>query len=185
MAYHAPSRLAQPVMSSSDDPPDFLPGPDHAVEPQPLKDQASTTVDQMRMVLPGIQVLFGFQLIVVFEPRYQTLPPSLQLAHFVALCLIVLAILLILTPPAYDRIAEQDRVSERFVRIGSLFMSVAMGVFALALVLDLYVVAWLATGRTDVAWAVSLVAVTAFALLWFAFPLWMRARRRRRGAALR
>lgn len=150
------------------------------VEPQPLKDQASTTIDQMRMVLPGIQVLFGFQLMVVFEPRYALLAESLKLVHFTSLCLVVLAILLILTPPAYDRIAEQDRVTERFVRIASFLMSVAMGVFATALVLDLYLVAWIATERVDVAYAVSSVAAVAFATLWFAFPLWMRARRRRR-----
>ena len=167
-------------MPPPDDPTDFLPGAEHVADPRSLKDQANTTIDQMRMVLPGIQVLFGFQLMVVFEPRYQTLPLSLQVAHFVALCLIVLAILLILTPPAYDRIVEQDRVSERFVRIASLFMSVAMAVFATALVLDLYVVAWLATGRPEVAWTVSAVAAVSFATMWFAFPLWMRARRRRR-----
>jgi len=149
-----------------------------AVEPQALQDQASTTIDQMRMVLPGIQVLFGFQLMVVFEPRYQLLTPALKVTHLVALCLVVLAILLILTPPAYDRIAEQDRVSERFVRIASTLMSVAMGVFAVALVLDLFVVAWIATERANVAWTISIVAAAGFAALWFAFPFWMRARRR-------
>lgn len=154
-----------------------------SVEPQPLKDQASTTIDQMRMVLPGIQVLFGFQLMVVFEPRFQDLPDSFKVVHFASLCLVVLAILLILTPPAYDRIAEQDRVSVRFVRIASVLMSVAMAVFAVALVLDLFLVAWIATGRIAVSYAVSMVAAVGFAMLWFAFPLWMRARRRRAGAS--
>lgn len=151
-----------------------------AAEPQPLKDQASTTIDQMRMVLPGIQVLFGFQLMVVFEPRYHELTAELKLTHLAALCLVVLAILLILTPPAYDRIVEQDRVTKRFVRIASVMMSVAMAVFAAALVLDLFVVTWIATERASVAWAVSGTAAVCFALLWFAVPLLIRARRRRR-----
>lgn len=152
---------------------------DAAVEPQALQDQASTTIDQMRMVLPGIQVLFGFQLMVVFEPRFQLLSQDLKLAHLASLCLVVLAILLILTPPAYDRIAEQDRVSKRFVRIASLLMSVAMAVFAVALVLDLFVVTWIATERAPVAYAISIAAAIGFTVLWFVFPLWMRARRRR------
>lgn len=150
------------------------------VEPQPLKDQASTTIDQMRMVLPGIQVLFGFQLIVIFEPRYHLLSEGLRLTHLTSLCLVVVAILLILTPPAYDRIVEQDTVSERFVRIASLLMSAAMAAFAVALVLDLFVVAWIATERTQVAYAISGAAAAGFAVLWFALPLTMRARRRRR-----
>jgi hypothetical protein len=154
-------------------------GGDGAVQPQALQDQASTTIDQMRMVLPGIQVLFGFQLMVVFEPRFQLLSENLKVAHLTSLCLVVLAILLILTPPAYDRIAEQDRVSKRFVRIASLLMSVAMAVFAVALVLDLFVVAWIVTESIRIAYAVSVVAAAGFTVLWFVFPLWVRARRRR------
>lgn len=151
---------------------------DGAVQPQALQDQASTTIDQMRMVLPGIQVLFGFQLMVVFEPRFQLLSWDLKLAHLASLCLVVLAILLILTPPAYDRIAEQDRVSKRFVRIASLLMSVAMAVFAVALVLDLFLVAWIVTENTKFAYAISIAAALGFTLLWFVFPLSMRTRRR-------
>ena len=151
---------------------------DGAVQPQALQDQASTTIDQMRMVLPGIQVLFGFQLMVVFEPRFRLLSENLKVAHLTSLCLVVLAILLILTPPAYDRIAEQDLVSKRFVRIASLLMSVAMGVFAVALVLDLFVVAWIVTESIRIAYAISIVAAAGFTLLWFVFPLWVRARRR-------
>jgi len=150
------------------------------VERQPLKDQASTTIDQMRMVLPGIQVLFGFQLIVIFEPRYHLLSEGLRLTHLTSLCLVVVAILLILTPPAYDRIVEQDTVSERFVRIASLLMSAAMAAFAVALVLDLFVVAWIATERATVAYAISGAAAASFAALWFVLPLLLRARRRRR-----
>jgi len=41
-------------------------------EPESLKDQATHILDEARTVLPGIQALFGFQLIAVFSDRFAT-----------------------------------------------------------------------------------------------------------------
>ena len=150
------------------------------VEPQALKDQVSTTIDEARMVLPGIQALFGFQLIVVFEPRFQDLVAAMKVVHFASLCLVVTAIVLIMTPAAYDRLVEMDRVSSKFVRIASMFTSVAMGVLAVAIVLDVYLVAIIATDNETVALTTSIVAAIAFAGFWFVYPFRARAQRRRR-----
>jgi hypothetical protein len=37
-----------------------------------LKDSVQFTLDEARMVIPGIQALFGFQLIAVFNERFDT-----------------------------------------------------------------------------------------------------------------
>jgi hypothetical protein len=39
-----------------------------------LEHEARQAVEEARMVLPGIQALFGFQLIAVFNQRYTELP---------------------------------------------------------------------------------------------------------------
>ncbi len=41
-----------------------------AAEPLSLTQAAQVLLDECRMVLPGIQALFGFQLIAVFSPRF-------------------------------------------------------------------------------------------------------------------
>ena len=45
---------------------------------------AQETIDEARMVLPGIQALFGFQLIAVFNERFRSLPQFEQTLHYAA-----------------------------------------------------------------------------------------------------
>jgi hypothetical protein len=48
--------------------------------PGKLDEQAD--IEEARMVLPGIQALFGFQLIAVFNERFKELTKDEQLIHF-------------------------------------------------------------------------------------------------------
>ena len=64
------------------------------------------------MVLPGIQAVFGFQLIAAFNNRFQNLKPMERLLHLGAI-----AIALIMAPASYHRIAEKGIVSRRFVEL--------------------------------------------------------------------
>jgi len=48
----------------------------------PLEREANRVIEEARMVLPGIQALFGFQLVAVFNNRFETaLSPSEQTLH--------------------------------------------------------------------------------------------------------
>jgi len=73
------------------------------------------------MVLPGIQALFGFQLIAVFNQGGfdQKLPEVGQMVHLVALILTALSMALVMTPAALHRPAEPMEVSERFLWLAS------------------------------------------------------------------
>jgi hypothetical protein len=73
-------------------------------------------LEEARMVLPGIQALFGFQLIVVFNNSFDQLTQTEQNAHFVALALVAFAIAIIMTPVAYHRIVRGS-LSDFFVRL--------------------------------------------------------------------
>ena len=65
-------------------------------EPETLQEQARNSLDEARMVLPGIQAVFGFQLIAVFNARFERLDVPLQFTHLVSLCLVVLAMALLM-----------------------------------------------------------------------------------------
>jgi hypothetical protein len=88
--------------------------------PGKLDEQADKTgreaIEEARMVLPGIQALFGFQLIAVFNERFKELTEDEQLIHFSATVLVTIAIALIMTPAAYHRLAEQTTISKFFAR---------------------------------------------------------------------
>jgi hypothetical protein len=78
-----------------------------ASEPKGLHDDARMTLDEARMILPGMQALFGFQLIAVFSDGFGRLADMEQLAHLGSLLLVTISIALIMTPAAYDRIMDE------------------------------------------------------------------------------
>ena len=146
-----------------------------------LLDQERNSLDEARMVLPGIQAVFGFQLIAVFNERFAQLPEMLRIAHFASLSLVVVAVALIMTPAAYDRLAEPDVVTRRFLANTATLLTTAMGVFGCAIATEMFVVAAMVTQSRTLGVAASLVALALFGSLWFLFPL----RRAREEAARR
>jgi len=146
-----------------------------------LLDQERNSLDEARMVLPGIQAVFGFQLIAVFNERFAQLPEVLRIAHFASLSLVVVAVALIMTPAAYDRLAEPDVVTRRFLANTATLLTTAMAVFGCAIATEMFVVATMVTQSSTLGIAASLAALALFGSLWFLFPL----RRAREEAARR
>ena len=93
------------------------------------------------MVLPGIQALFGFQLIAVFNQGFdEKLTRAAQMVHLLALLLTVLAMALVMTPAALHRLVEPNSVSERFMWVASNMVLAGMVPLAIGVGLDVYVV---------------------------------------------
>ena len=96
-------------------------GTDNATEvTQALQETVSNILEEARMILPGTQTLFGFQLIVVFNARFhEELSPLEEHVHLGATMLTALATAMLIAPAAYHRIAEPESVSRRFVALAS------------------------------------------------------------------
>ena len=129
------------------------------------------------MVLPGIQALFGFQLIAVFSEGFSgRLAPALQRLHLAATILTCIAIALVMTPAAYHRLASPRAVSDSFIRLSTRLLVCSMLPLAASISLELYLVASLIlTGR----WVFLLPAAlfVLFLGFWYVLPLAGRARR--------
>src|SRR6201982_4309680 len=74
--------------------------------PASLEQETKTVIEEARMGLPGIQAVFGFQLIAVFNNGFNNLRPPEQVLHLAALLLVAVAIALIMTPASFRRLAE-------------------------------------------------------------------------------
>ena len=140
-------------------------------KPLSLDKAVEYLLEECRIVLPGIQVLFGFQLATVFTNRFaQDLSSGEQRLHLLAITLVAIAIALIMTPAAYHRQAEPQHASERFIRVSTRLLLASMPPLAVGICLDFYLVARLVLGTGWVAWlAAGLFLV--FVALWFALPL--------------
>jgi hypothetical protein len=138
---------------------------------------AGHLLEECRMVLPGIQALFGFQLIAVFNQGFdEKLSHSAQMVHLVALVLTALAMALVMTPAALHRMAEPKSVSERFVWMASAMVLAGMVPLALGVGLDAYVVASVVTESTSAGMLLGAALLAVFVWLWFLLPRRERSR---------
>lgn len=150
---------------------------EHPIE---LKDAVKIALDEARMILPGIQALFGFQLIAAFNERFnEVFDVAGQALHLAALMLVALSCALAMTPAAYHR--RCTTVSVKLLRIAEGFVEACMIPLMIAISIDVGLVANAVTHSE--AWAVSLGAGTAvvFTALWIAYPRYERRRDRRAG----
>ena len=136
-----------------------------------LDDAAAHLLEECRMVLPGIQALFGFQLIAVFNQGFgEKLSHAQQLLYLVAIVLTTLAMALVMTPAALHRQAEPTSVSERFLWLASNVVLAGMFPLALAVGLDAYVVASVVLHNDAMAALLAVALVAVFIFLWLVLP---------------
>jgi len=150
-------------------------------QPKPLSlaKAVSYLLEECRIVLPGIQVLFGFQLIVVFSQRFDTaLTPHEQRLHLLATALVAVATALIMAPAAYHRQIGPQQISQSLVRVSTWLLLASMPPLAIAISLDFYLVARVVMGDGSVAWMGG-VLLAIFTALWLVLPQYARWRSRR------
>jgi hypothetical protein len=141
-------------------------------------DKAVTyALEEARMILPGIQALFGFQLVAVFNERFaQIFDRFGQALHLTALVLVALACALAMTPAAYHRQASRDKVSRRLLAISSFFIGTAMVPLMAAISIDVGLVGYVVTENDAISTALGAACAAVFAALWIVFPRWRRRR---------
>ncbi|HKA32876.1 MAG TPA: DUF6328 family protein [Candidatus Binatia bacterium] len=135
-----------------------------------LSKAAEYLLEECRMVLPGIQALFGFQLIAVFNSTFdQKLSAAEQELHLAAIAFVAVAVALVMTPAAYHRRVGERVVTERFLRISTRLLLWSMMPLAVGICIDFYLIARIILdGVVAPLLAVALLAI--FILFWFALP---------------
>ena len=144
----------------------------------PIEKIAQEAIEEARMVLPGIQALFGFQLMAIFNDKFRTLSEFDQRTHFLAMLLISLSIALIMTPAAYHRQVEPGSVSKFFVGLASLLVALAMIPLMTGLSLEVYLVGQIILHDQVTSAIIATALFAIFAGLWYGFPFVMKRRLR-------
>lgn len=130
----------------------------------------SHLLEECRMVLPGIQALFGFQLIAVFNGRFWELPEGHRMLHLAAIVFVALSIALVMTPAAYHRQTHQFSISGQFIRVTSVLLLLSMFPLLAGICIDFYVVCALVLAN---AWWSGLLTgglAAIFVGLWYILP---------------
>jgi hypothetical protein len=136
-----------------------------------LSEAAQTLLDESRTVLPGIQALFGFQLIAVFNERFsQDLDRFDQCLHLAAIALVALAVALVMTPAALHRATGSRHVTASFIHVSSRLLLAGMVPLAAGLALDFLLIAKLILGDARGAASAALGLLALLAGFWFVLP---------------
>ena len=133
-------------------------------------------LNELRVALPGVQVLFAFLLTVPFTTRFDALT-SVQTNVFMGAFLSTgIASILLMGPSAYHRMRFRGGDEERMLRTSNRWALMGLGFLALAFVLVVYLVGELVTSTPFAVLAAATFAGLTVGL-WFALPL-----SRRRGS---
>jgi hypothetical protein len=148
-----------------------------------LQDAVSNLLEECRTIVPGMQALFGFQLIAVFNTTFREQLAELeQQLHLAAIILVVLAIALVMTPPVLHRQTEPSGVSQRFLDVSNRLVTWSMAPLVLGITIDVYIVARLCIDSTRWGAVVAGVMFGVFFVLWFILPRSRRLQTFCRGA---
>jgi len=136
-----------------------------------LSEAVTLLLEECRMVLPGMQALFGFQLIAVFNSTFSEKLSSLeQKLHLLAIGLVVIAIALVMAPAAYHRQSGARRVTNDFVTTATRLLLLSMFPLMIAICLEFYLIARLVLHRPVISALLSFLLLIVFSVLWFVFP---------------
>jgi O-antigen/teichoic acid export membrane protein len=147
-------------------------------EKERLNRNLDQLLQELRVVLPGVQVLFAFLLAVPFSSRFAKVDAFERDVYFVALLLAALAVALLMAPSIQHRILFRREQKRYLVSVGSALTIAGMTALALSVVLSLVLVAHFLFG-SGAAWTAGGVSFVAFAVLWYALPIERRISDRR------
>ena len=126
-------------------------------------------LNELRVALPGAQVLFAFLLVVPFSSRFDV-DETEKVAYMVALLATLLGTILLIAPSAYHRLRWREKNKERMLRTANRLSIGGLAAIAVAMTASVFLVTDVLLTRWSAA-GVTVLAGVAFALAWFVLPL--------------
>ena len=127
-------------------------------------------LQELRVALPGVQVLFAFLLTVPFQGNFQQITPFQEKVYFACLLLTAISAALLIAPTAYHRLTFRQQQKDRLVFLANRFSIAGLACLAMAMTLAVLLVTDLLFDAL-LAGLVAGLAAGLFALLWFVLPL--------------
>jgi cation transport ATPase len=132
-------------------------------------------LNELRVALPGVQVLFAFLLTVPFSQRFVDLTPEQRGVFFATFVATALATAMLMTPSAYHRLRFRQADKERLLRIANVAAIAGLVFLVLAVTGCVFLIADLLFDFVAAS-IVAIVMAGGYCLLWFVLPLSRRLR---------
>jgi Family of unknown function (DUF6328) len=132
-------------------------------------------LNEMRVVLPGVQVLFAFLFAAPFATGWRQVTDLQARVYMAAILAAALSNAFLIAPTTYHRLTFRMGFKERLIRLGNVCLLAGTLMLAISVALALFVVTSVVV---DDAWALVVAVVTGVVLLglWYVYPLSLRER---------
>jgi hypothetical protein len=140
-------------------------------------------LQELRIALPGVQVLFAFLLAVPFQQNFAKISAFEKNVYFATLLLTALSAALLIAPTAYHRVTFRYQQKHRLVFIANRCALGGLASLALAMICAVMLVTDVLFGTVTTV-IVVVFGVAMFGTLWLALPLRRRLKYRDEGLPL-
>ena len=130
-------------------------------------------LNELRVALPGVQVLFAFLLVVPFSQRFSQVTELQKNVYFASVLCTTVATVLFIAPTALHRIEWRQRDKERMLVTSNRLAIAATVLLAVAMTAVVLLITDVLFGGLVVA-IVTAVTAALFAWFWFVVPLYRR-----------
>ena len=127
-------------------------------------------LQELRVALPGVQVLFAFLLAVPFQKGFEEVTEFQKHVYFATLILTAISATMLISPSAYHRITFRYQQKRRLVYYANRFAIVGLAFLALAMTGAILLITDVLFSTTA-AIVVASLALCTFGFFWFALPL--------------
>jgi uncharacterized protein DUF6328 len=125
-------------------------------------------LNELRVVLPGVQVLFAFLLAVPFANGWKRVTELQKDVFFVAFVSTAAASILLIAPSVHHRLLWREGVKERILRTSNVLAIGGAGFLAIGMSAAVFLI-------TDIlfaaGWAALVTAIVAAGIVWFWYGL--------------
>lgn len=130
-------------------------------------------LNEVRVALPGVQVLLAFLLSVPFTQRFTRITSHERAIYYVTVLLAMASTVMLITPSAYHRLNFRRRRKDRILFVANRMVIVGIGFLALALTGVVVLISSVLYG-TGAAVAAGTFAGVTMAWFWYGLPLSQR-----------
>ncbi len=127
-------------------------------------------LQELRVALPGVQVLFAFLLVLPFQNRFDRLPSAGRAAYAVTLLTAALAAAVLIAPTSIHRLNFREHDKEWILQTSHRCVLAGTAVLAISMVGAIFVVATALYGG-PVAALPAAGSSLVLAWLWFVLPM--------------
>jgi hypothetical protein len=132
-------------------------------------------LNELRVALPGVQVLFAFLLTVPFTNRFERVNDLQKDAYLAALVATAIGSVLLMVPTAYHRIRFRERDKEAMIRTFNRLALAGTVLLAMGMTASVFFVSDFLFKATVTSLVTALVA-GCFLWFWYGLPLVRKAR---------